>query len=83
MGKLRIANAVFWTYVWLSQIHLLSVTAGPNFWPVAARLLWHFGPFDDFAQLIARAFVPLVLWALIDWRLRRIQMHHAEVRAKG
>ncbi len=83
MGKLRIANAVFWTYVWLSQIHLLPVTVGPNFWYAAARLLWHFGPFDDIAQLIARALVPLVLWALIDWRLRRIQMRRAQIRAEG
>jgi hypothetical protein len=83
MGKLRVANAVFWAYVWLSQIHLLPVTVEPNYWYAAASLLWHFGPFDDIAQLIGRALVPLVLWALIDWRLRRIQMRRAEAGTKG
>lgn len=83
MGKLRIANAVFWVYVWLSQIHLLPVTIGPNYWRAATRLLWHFGPFDDIAQLIARALVPLILWALIDWRLRRIQLRRSEAGVKS
>lgn len=77
MGKLRIANAAFWAYVWLSQL-LMPVVDGAEFWPTMLHRLWHFGPFDDFAQLIGRAFVPLVLWALIDWRLRRIQMRRSE-----
>jgi hypothetical protein len=65
----RIINALVWLYVWLCQI-LLPVHA-PDFVDAKIQQLFHFGPFDDLPRLMGRAFVPLVFWAVIDWRLRR------------
>jgi hypothetical protein len=71
MQNRRILNAVFWAYIWLSQILLPVVTTGDDFWALKARQLVTFGPFDDMPRFLGRAFIPLILWALIDWRLRR------------
>jgi hypothetical protein len=69
MGNARIINAMIWLYIWLCQI-LLPVHA-PDFVDAKIQQLFRFGPFDDLPRLMGRAFVPLVFWAVIDWRLRQ------------
>ena len=69
MGNARIINAMIWLYVWLCQV-LLPVY-GPDFVDAKIQQLFRFGPFDDLPRLMGRAFVPLVFWAVIDWRLRQ------------
>jgi hypothetical protein len=66
---MRVANAVFWLYVWLSNV-LTPAAPSHDFWAAKAMQLAQFGPFDDIPALLGRAVIPAILWAVIDWRIR-------------
>jgi hypothetical protein len=80
MRNARIINALVWLYVWLCQV-LLPVHA-PDFVDAKIQQLFRFGPFDDLPRLMGRAFVPLVFWAVIDWRLRQSAARRSDIRKK-
>jgi hypothetical protein len=80
MRDARIINALVWLYIWLCQV-LLPVHA-PDFVVAKIQQLFRFGPFDDLPRLLGRAFVPLVFWAVIDWRMRQSTQHKSAVRKK-
>jgi hypothetical protein len=68
--RYRIINGIVWLYLWLSQVMLPVVTDG-DFWSEKGKQLFRFGPFDDPVRLTGRAIIPLVLWVIIDWIIRR------------
>jgi hypothetical protein len=72
MGKARIINAIFWLYVWLSNILNPVIMTDGNFWSEKAKQLVRLNEHvDDPARLVGNAIIPAVLWFAIDWGLRR------------
>ena len=73
MSNARLINAAIWLYLWLSRVMTPSIVpaADEDFWAAKAHQLVEFGPFDDIPRLLGRGLLPLILWAFIDWRLRR------------
>lgn len=71
MGKARVVNGIFWLYLWLSDV-LHPVTSGGDFWPEKARQLFHLNSdIGDPATFAGTGVLPLVLWLVLDWMLRR------------
>jgi hypothetical protein len=69
--RARILNALFWLYLWLSDV-MQPVVNGGDFWPEKGKQLFRLNShFDDPARLVGNAVIPLVLWFAIDWALRR------------
>jgi hypothetical protein len=66
MAKARIINVVFWLYIWLSGALMPDI-------PLSAMKLVSLNPhlFDDPPRFLGNGFIFIVLWALIDWPLRR------------
>ncbi len=71
MRRARIVNTIFWLYLWLSDAIQPIVTQG-DFWAERGKQLFrinsHIG--DPF-RFAGNAIIPLILWFLIDWGLRR------------
>jgi hypothetical protein len=67
----RIANLIFWLYMWLSQT-LLPVANPDDYWSEKASQLFKLNPhLNDLAQLLGDAIFPFMLWLSLDWGLRR------------
>jgi hypothetical protein len=67
----RIANALIFLYLCLSQILMPVVAPNDQFWQAKTGQLLQFGPFDDLPRLIGRGIPLLLIWLFIDWRIRR------------
>jgi|SRR5271156_246333 hypothetical protein len=71
MTRYRIINAIFWLYLWLSDVMQPVVSEG-DFWSEKATQLLRLNQnFDDPPRLIGNAIIPVVLWFAIDLWLRR------------
>jgi hypothetical protein len=71
MTRYRIINAIFWLYLWLSDVMQPVVSEG-DFWSEKATQLLRLNQnFDDPPRLIGNAIIPVVLWFVIDLWLRR------------
>jgi len=80
MGKARLVNGIFWAYLWLSDATMPVVENQENFWTEKGKQLFRLNRYlvTDFYNLptqiglfIGTAIIPLVLWFVIDWILRR------------
>ena len=80
MGRARIVNGGFWLYLWLSDAMMPVVENQENFWTEKGKQLFRLNRYliSDFYSLptqiglvIGTAIIPLVLWFVIDWSLRR------------
>ena len=80
MGRARIVNAIFWLYLWLSDAMMPVVENQENFWTEKGKQLFQLNRYliSDFYNLptqiglvIGTAIIPLVLWLVSDWILRR------------
>ena len=80
MRTARIINAIFWLYLWLSDAMMPVVENQENFWTEKGKQLFRLNRYltSDFYNLPAQiglllgtAIIPLVLWFVIDWILRR------------
>jgi hypothetical protein len=71
MRYARIINAIFWLYLWLSDALNPVLTQG-DFWIEKGKQLFRLNShFDDLPRLIGNGIIPIVVWLLIDWGLRR------------
>jgi hypothetical protein len=72
MKSARIINAIFWLYLWLSDVMQPVVFNQEHFWAEKGRQLFRLNSHvDDLPRLLGNAVIPLVLWFVIDWVLRR------------
>ena len=72
MGKARIINAIFWLWLWLSDV-FSPVATDTDFWTEKATQLFRFNEsiINDPARFVGNAIIPALLWFAIDRRLRR------------
>jgi hypothetical protein len=71
MKIVRIINASFWLYVWLSDATQPVLTDG-DFWTEKGKQLFRLNShFNDPYRLIGNAVIPLALCLAIDWVLRK------------
>jgi hypothetical protein len=80
MGKARIINAIFWIYLWLSDAMMPVIENQEHFWTEKGKQLFRLNRYlisdlynlpSRIGLLIGTAIIPLVLWFVIDWILRR------------
>jgi hypothetical protein len=73
MGKARIINAIFWLWLWLSDVFTVPVATDPDYWTETGKRLFRFNEniVDDPARFLGNAVIPALLWFAIDRGLRR------------
>jgi hypothetical protein len=81
MTRYRILNAIFWLYIWLSDVTNTVVTTGEDFWLEKAKQRFRFN-----GNLAGRPFVLLgnatlcaMIWLVIDYALRRREIRSRAV----
>jgi len=67
----RVANGIFWLWMWLSAA-MMPVTSGTdNFWAAKAAQLFSLNPnIQDIPRFLGNSVLPLILWFVIDWILK-------------
>jgi hypothetical protein len=72
MGKARIINAIFWLWLWLSDV-FSPVAPDADFWAEEAKQLFRFNEaiINDPARFVGNGIIPALLWFAIDRGLRR------------
>jgi hypothetical protein len=80
MKTARIINAIFWLYMWLSDAMMPVVENQENFWTEKAKQLFRLNRYlisdlynlpSQIGLVLGTAIIPLLLWFVIDWILRR------------
>lgn len=68
---LRVANGIFWIWMWLSAAMMPVISGADNFWVEKAAQLFSLNPnIQDIPRLIGNAVFPLILWFVFDWVLK-------------
>ena len=64
---LRVANGIFWLWMWLSAA-MMPVISGPdNFWAAKAAQLFSLNPnIQDIPRFVGNAVLPFILWFVFD-----------------
>jgi hypothetical protein len=72
MGRARIINAIFWLWLWLSDV-FSPVATDADFWIEKARQLFRANRniVNDPAAFAGNAVIPALLWFALDRGLRR------------
>lgn len=65
MQRARLANAVTWLYLGLSE-EFQPILTGGDFWTAKWQQLFQFGPYGTLPELVARMIIPGVLWLACD-----------------
>lgn len=84
---LRIANGIFWLWLWLSAALMPVTSATDNFWAAKAAQLFSLNPnIQDIPRFIGNAVFPLILWFVFDRFLKpkaKAKSEAATERADG
>lgn len=68
---LRVANGIFWLWIWLSAAMTPVINDTDNFWVAKAAQLFSLNPnIQDIPRFIGNAVFPLILWFVFDWILK-------------
>lgn len=64
---LRIVNAIFWLWMWLSAAMMPVTSGADNFWAAKATQLFSLNPnIQDIPRFVGNAVLPLILWFVFD-----------------